>query len=53
MAKGNTDIDETVTFLQKLNGANYILIFLNFMLITIKQMILEKFHVDGDSYDEE
>jgi hypothetical protein len=44
---------EVSTFLDRLNNANFLLIFLNFVVITIKQVILEKYNVDGDTYYEE
>lgn len=46
----NSKDDSSVTeFLAKLSSSNLILIFINFILITIKQIILQNYTVDDDS----
>ena len=53
MSSSNLMFSEVSTFLDRLNNANFLLIFLNFVVITIKQVILENYNVDGDIYYEE
>ena len=53
ISNANLNSGEVTTFLDRLNNANYLLILLNFVVITIKQVILEKYNVDGDVYYEE
>ena len=53
ISNASLNSSDVSTFLDRLNNANYLLIFLNFVVITIKQVILEKYNVDGDNYYEE
>ena len=52
MMANSSDSSSVNDFLTKLSSANFILIFINFILITIKQVILQNYTVDGDSYTE-
>ena len=52
MMANSSDSSSANEFLTKLSSANFILIFINFILITIKQVILQNYTVDGDSYTE-
>ena len=53
MSNASLNSSEVSTFLDRLNNANYLLLLLNLIVITIKQVILEKYNVDGDEYYEE
>lgn len=53
MSNASLNSNEVSTFLDRLNNANYLLLLLNLIVITIKQVILEKYNVDGDEYYEE
>ena len=44
----STSSGDVLSFLDKLSSSNFVLIFLNFILITIKQVILSNYTVDGD-----
>ena len=52
MKANSQDTSSVTEFLTKLSSANFILIFINFILIAIKQVILQNYTVDGDSYTE-
>lgn len=46
MLEGNSKTNIDTYFMHKISFLNYILIFLNFVLITIQQLILDNFSVD-------
>ena len=52
MMANSQDTSSVSEFLTKLSSTNFILIFINFILIAIKQVILQNYTVDGDSYTE-